>query len=90
VLIDTVNAPNHFVITVDATLADETPVGQYKIPSPNTNYQIQWEEIGNEANNNSGGYVSVTSADHIIEFGSSGLYRVMIDPVGAVSTSLEF
>lgn len=44
-----------FIITVDATIADDTPAGQFKVPSSNINYQLYWEEVGNEAGNNSGG-----------------------------------
>jgi len=89
-IVNAVNASNHFVITVDTTLTDLTPVGQYQIPSLNTNYQIQWEEIGNEAGNNSGGYVPVATANHTINFGASGIYRVMIDPMGATSGVNDF
>jgi len=87
-VLDSVNALNHFVIVVDASIADATPAGQYQIPSPNTNYQIQWEEVGNEGINHSGGYVAVSESNHTVDFGAAGTYRVMIDPIGA-STGLN-
>jgi len=89
-IINAVNAPNHYVIVVDATIDDASPVAQYTIPSNNVNYQIQWEEVGNETGNNSGGYLAVTAPNYTIDFGESGNYRVMIDPIGAASGSNDF
>jgi len=66
---------------VDATIADATPVGSYQLPIPNTNYQLTWEEVGNEASNNSAGIVHVTAVNHTIDFGGPGHFRIYIDPM---------
>jgi len=76
---------NLFVITVDATIADVTAAGSFQIPSSNTDYQIYWEEVGNEAGNNSNGAIQVSSANHVINFGSAGIYRIGIDPINSTT-----
>jgi len=72
-----------FKITVDATIADDTAAGSFRIPSPLSEYNVYWEEVGNAAGNNSGGAIYVNSAQFVVNFGSSGTYRVGIQPTGS-------
>jgi len=88
-IVDTVNASNYFVFTIDATNSAATPAGQFQIPSLSTNYQIRWAEVGNAANN-SGGYQQITSPNQIIDFGAAGVYQVSIDPVGVATQTNDF
>jgi len=53
------------------------------LSSPVSEYNVYWEEVGNAAGNNSGGAISVNSAQYVINFGSPGTYRVGIEPVGS-------
>lgn len=75
-----------FIFTVDATVAGGSGVGAYQLGVPsNSNYQFYWEEVGNEASNNSVGLVHITDTNPILNFGSTGTYRIGIDPVGVPS-----
>jgi len=79
-----------FIFTVDATFGDWTGAGSFQLPITNSNYQLYWEEVGNAGSNNSGGAVQIRAANHILSFGSSGIYRIGIDPINVSSGSSDF
>lgn len=69
------NAPFITVWQTDIIYAGYSEENQIKIPGTGTDYLIEWEEVGNEANNNG----SETGTDeHTITFPSAGTYRVKI------------
>jgi len=70
-----------FVFTVDVTDADQTPAGQFEVPTTDDNFQLTWEQVGNELAVNSGGLVHITAPNTVLNFGGPGIYRVSIDPI---------
>lgn len=79
-----------YIFTVDATRVDSSASGFYQLPTPNDNFQMYWEKVGNEASINSSGAIHVTNANHTIDFGSSGTYRIAIDAVNVPTGSNDF
>lgn len=81
---------NLYIFTVDTSIRDASAPSFYRLPIPNENYQLYWEKVGNEASINSAGAVHVTRANHTLDFGLSGIFRIAIDSESVILGRNDF
>ena len=81
---------NYFIFEVNSNNVGETASDSFRIPTTSSNYQLYWEEVGNESANNSNVALHVGSPNYVIDFGTPGIYRVAIDNASVPSGSNDF